>query len=428
EAIERGWLSPFHYHGIYDDTDYDRVTWLGSHYDESDLYREQIASHMATRVLAVWKTLRGTRTLTFCSSIAQADWFAQTFRRAGVAAASVHSGPRAMDREQAIRAITDGTIAVLFTVDLFNEGVDIPSLDTLLFVRPTESLTVFIQQIGRGLRTCAGKSHCTIIDLIGNYRHADYKLRVFDTRPPSENVTERWAQQIAVPAACEWNLDPRVVDLVRVMASKRSPRKERLREAWLTLQRDLGRSPSYLEFHLYGTVDSQAVRQEYTSWIQFREAMNDLTPDEHDLLERYRGWFSEVESTRMSKSYKMVLLQCMLARGRETWPQPLTPRAAAEPFHAYLSGKPYRQADLEGSAMAHSSAFMEKQISSLIRRMPMTMWAGSSSGWVTMTSEGFAILIDDSPQALSTLYDWTSQICEYRLHVYFERKQGGSGG
>lgn len=65
----------------------------------------------------------------------------------------------------------EGRIEAIFTVDLFNEGVDIPPVDTLLFVRPTESVSVFIQQLGRGLRLAEGKSHCQVIDLIGNYRN-----------------------------------------------------------------------------------------------------------------------------------------------------------------------------------------------------------------------------------------------------------------
>jgi superfamily II DNA or RNA helicase len=110
-------------------------------------------------------------------------------------------------------------------VNLFNEGVDIPSVDTLLFVRPTESLTVFTQQIGRGLRLNPGKEHCVIIDLIGNYRNADIKLSLFDTEPnhsKSKKIVPK------VPDFCEIDLDLKVINLLEEKARKRQPRREKL--------------------------------------------------------------------------------------------------------------------------------------------------------------------------------------------------------
>lgn len=95
---------------------------------------------------------------------------------------SLHSRTSEMSREEAIRQLEASGFEVVLTVDLFNEGTDIPRVDTLLFVRPTESLTVFTQQVGRGLRLAEGKSHCVIIDLIGNYRNADVKLSLLDVR------------------------------------------------------------------------------------------------------------------------------------------------------------------------------------------------------------------------------------------------------
>lgn len=106
-----------------------------------------------------------------------------------------------------------GVIDIIFTVDLFNEGVDIPSVDTLLFVRPTESLTVFTQQVGRGLRLFAGKEHCVIIDLIGNYRNADIKLQLFNTEPQEKGNSKRM-EIPAVPPGCELNLELAVIDLL----------------------------------------------------------------------------------------------------------------------------------------------------------------------------------------------------------------------
>lgn len=145
EAIRRGWLAPFHYYGVYDETDYSQIRWLGSHYDEEQLAAAQLRTSQAEQIYHAWLRHKQTRTIGFCSSIRQANILAAYFVEAGVAAIALHSGTVGMSREEAVRRLAEGIVGVIFTVDLFNEGVDIPAVDTLLFVRPTESLTVFTQ-------------------------------------------------------------------------------------------------------------------------------------------------------------------------------------------------------------------------------------------------------------------------------------------
>lgn len=180
EAIQKGWLCPFHYYGVYDATDYSQLTWLGTKYDESELLEVQLREEVAANIYEAWMRHKQTRTIAFCSSIMQANFLSDYFSGQGVASLSLHSDTRSMTRQEAILRLEQGELQVIFTVDLFNEGVDIPSVDTLLFVRPTQSLTIFTQQVGRGLRLHDSKQACTIIDLIGNYRNADIKLSLFD--------------------------------------------------------------------------------------------------------------------------------------------------------------------------------------------------------------------------------------------------------
>ncbi len=108
-------------------------------------------------------------------------FLANYFNEHGYRTVSLHSKQVHITRTEAISLLEKGELDAIFTVDLFNEGVDIPAVDTLLFVRPTESLTIFTQQVGRGLRLHPAKQYCVIIDLIGNYRNADVKLALFDT-------------------------------------------------------------------------------------------------------------------------------------------------------------------------------------------------------------------------------------------------------
>ena len=134
---------------------------------------------MADKILSAWEKYKKVRTIVFCSSIRQAVFLSNYFNQNGYQTICLISKRTEYRRGDVITLLDKGEIDAIFTVDLFNEGVDIPAVDTLLFVRTTESLTVFTQQIGRGLRLHPKKEYCVIIDLIGNYRNADIKLSLF---------------------------------------------------------------------------------------------------------------------------------------------------------------------------------------------------------------------------------------------------------
>lgn len=224
EAVQRGWLAPFRYYGVYDDTDYTKIAWRGNRYDEEQLLQAQLRTEMAENILRAWEKHKQTKTLVFCSSIRQADFLANYFNEHGYRTVSLHSKQVHITRTKAIELLEKGELDAIFTVDLFNEGVDIPAVDTLLFVRPTESLTIFTQQVGRGLRLHPAKQYCVIIDLIGNYRNADVKLSLFDTKR-GESTKKREKLLPTVPEACELDLDVRVIDLLEEMRRKRQPRR-----------------------------------------------------------------------------------------------------------------------------------------------------------------------------------------------------------
>ncbi|AIE60226.1 DNA/RNA helicase [Bacillus methanolicus MGA3] len=313
-----------------------------------------------------------------------------------------------------------GELDVIFTVDLFNEGVDIPTVDTLLFVRPTESLTVFTQHIGRGLRLHPGKEHCVIIDLIGNYRNADIKLSLFDTEP---NDTKSKRIVPKVPDFCEIDLDLKVINLLEEMARKRQPRREKLFEDFMKLKQELGRRPTYLELHLKGASDSAQYRQEFKTFFGFLHWANELSDKEKEVFSRYENWLIEAEKTSMSKSYKMIVLLCMLERGPSNWYKPISPVEVAPFFHHYLMEKEYRKRiDFSDKASTRLWEYNEDAVSKLIATMPMAKWSSSSKGLVSFENGIFQLNFDVLKEDEEILYDWTKQICEYRLHVHFERK------
>lgn len=422
EAIQKQWLAPFHYYGVYDETDYSSLTWLGTRYDEEELLQVQLREEMAEKIESAWKEHKQTRTIGFCSSIRQADFLSRYFNSKGWKTISLHSKMGSHLRQKAIAALDNGELDIIFTVDLFNEGVDIPSVDTLLFVRPTQSLTVFTQQIGRGLRIADGKSHCVIIDLIGNYRHADVKLQVFDNEL---NAKGRKRTVIpSVPANCIIDLDLQAVELLQEMTRKKNPRKDQLLYAYEDLKLELGRRPTYLEFHLKANADSKAIKEFYKSYPGFLHAIDELDVTETEAYLLYKDWFEEVEKTAMNKSYKMIILLYMLSKVDDRWLDPITPEEAAPFFHDYLTSKEYRKRiDFSGKEAKQMESYDERKVSSLIARMPMTKWSGSSNGMVIFENNQFSISLQIDSKYKSKLYEWTKQICEYRLHWHFERKE-----
>lgn len=177
DAIEQQHLAPFAYHGISDGTDLTRVTWKrGRGYDPAELSNvltgdDALARLIISAVNRVVPNPESMRGLGFCVSVAHAEFMAAQFNKAGLHAIAVSAATAAADRHAALIGLAGGQIRVVFSVDLFNEGIDVPSVDTLLLLRPTDSPTLFLQQLGRGLRREDGKQLCTVLDFVGHHRH-----------------------------------------------------------------------------------------------------------------------------------------------------------------------------------------------------------------------------------------------------------------
>lgn len=422
DAIERNWLSPFNYFGVYDDTDYSAIPWRGTRYDEQELLQVQLREDFAQKIFDGWKQHKQTRTSVFCSSVKQAQYMDAFFRQQGISSMALHGGSIPEDRRGAKERLDSGDLEVIFTVDLFNEGVDIPKVDTLLFIRPTESLAVYTQQIGRGLRIAEGKSHCVIIDFIGNYRNADLKLAVFDQGGEGK---ESKAIQPLVPATCSFNLELQVVNLLEEMRKKRAPRKELLVMAYRELKKELGRRPSYLEYHLHAKAESKTVKQEFGSYFGMLAYADELDDDEQETWLKHKKWFLEVEKTGMNKSYKMVLLKYMLSRGLANWFKAVSPIEVAPFFHLFLMEKEYRfKADFSDTKGKGLRRYDEKKMAFLIADMPMTKWSGSARDNLVVFDgrDSFSIDLAPSSEEFELVHSWTEEIAEYRLHAYFERK------
>lgn len=175
DALDADLLAPFHYFGIADETDLSRIEWKRGRYDETQLSTLYTGNEARARIVLSQLSdkvgdLSQMRAVGFCVSVEHAEYMARVFRDAGVPAAAVTGSTPAEDRANTLQALRAGTIKAVFAVDVLSEGVDIPEIDTVLFLRPTESATVFIQQLGRGLRHSDSKAVLTALDFVGMQR------------------------------------------------------------------------------------------------------------------------------------------------------------------------------------------------------------------------------------------------------------------
>jgi superfamily II DNA or RNA helicase len=216
EALEQGLLAPFQYFGIHDDVALDQLRWRrGRGYDVKELTNVYTGDDKRVRLVlqAVQDKVadpRRMRALGFCVSIQHAEYMAERFTTAGIPSLAVTSTTSRAERAAALAALRDRAVNALFTVDLFNEGLDVPSVDTVLFLRPTESATVFLQQLGRGLRLAEDKPCLTVLDFIGA-QHQEFR---FDLRFRALTGSSRRGLQRDVergfptlPAGCHIELD-----------------------------------------------------------------------------------------------------------------------------------------------------------------------------------------------------------------------------
>jgi superfamily II DNA or RNA helicase/HKD family nuclease len=180
DALDKELLTPFHYFGIGEDIDYKSITWSQGKYDAQQL--SNLVTGNEVRNSRIWQEILkkvsnplAMRGLAFCVSVEHSDSMARFFNDQGLSAVSVTGRTSSEERKKALQDLRLGSVQVITTVDVFNEGVDIRELDTLLMLRPTESPVVFLQQLGRGLRKTKNKESCLVLDFVGSHR-AEYRL------------------------------------------------------------------------------------------------------------------------------------------------------------------------------------------------------------------------------------------------------------
>ena len=297
DALERGLLCPFQYFGLHDNTDLSSVRWSRKGYDTAEL--ERLYTGDDARVRLVLEQVRqkhrdaGTmRALGFCVSIAHAEFMARRFTEAGLPSVAVSADTDSDMRKDALASLRAGRVRALFAVDLFNEGVDLPEVDTLLFLRPTESALVFLQQLGRGLRRHERKDCVTVLDFIGqSHRQFRFDLRYRAVTGTTRTEVEKQVQLgfPFLPAGCSMQLDrvatQIVLDNLKSAIPSRRPAMVRELKALAEARSASGRRITLAEFLQEAGLELEDVyRSGSWSGLQRDAGLSVPAPGPHEAL------------------------------------------------------------------------------------------------------------------------------------------------
>lgn len=424
QSIDRDLLVPFAYNAVYDKTDYSNVQIANGSYVTEDLETQLSQVDRADLVLEHYLRLAGQRALGFCVSIKHAEYMASYFTLQGVPAVAVHSqqtaGNGTLGRDAAIAALEKGEIRVIFAVDIFNEGVDIPSLDTVMFLRPTESYVVFLQQLGRGLRKHPGKRRLTVIDFIGNYRRAHYLPRLLAGENPwGEAPGERTRiEPEDYPEGCTVNFDFRVIELFEELA-KSDPLKQRLQDTYWRVKRAVGRRPTRLDILEGSDIPMREFLRE--GWLRFLLTVGELTDEETAWLGTpAESFLREVERTSLTKAYKLPTMGAFLAGGS------IAPQAKlediADSMQAFYGRNALHQRDLTDASNRDWQQWGRSDFARLARKNPVNFLSKGKFFGYDELNKVMYIREPMHPYLGAQLASHVGDILEFRRIDYFRRR------
>ncbi|MCD8294800.1 MAG: DEAD/DEAH box helicase family protein [Clostridia bacterium] len=437
-AINKGMLVPFHYYGIYDETDYSGIHYVRGHYDEQEL-TEMYRSN-ALRYEVIYKhylKYHSKRALGFCCSRAHAEEMAKQFSSRGIPSVAVYSnadGEFSEDRDKAVQALKDGTIRVIFSVDMFNEGLDIEAVDMVMFLRPTESPVVFLQQLGRGLRLCPGKEYLNVLDFIGNYEMAGRTrfLLSGDNEDPKRAGGRKPGEpgRMEYPDDCIVDFDMRLIDLFREMDKNSRTLKESIRLEYYNVKSKIGgRVPTRMELFTYMDDDvyqlcvSHPKENPFRAYLVYLHELNELSDEEEELYNGIgKDFISVMETTDMVKVYKIPILYSFYNHGDIR--MAVTDDEVVCAWKEFFStGTNWKDIDKVTSHKKYL-AMTDKQHLSKAKFMPIHFLLQSGKGFF-VEKDGYALALRDELARCiqnEALKSHMKDILEYRTMEYYRRR------
>jgi superfamily II DNA or RNA helicase/HKD family nuclease len=424
DAINRDLLVPFRYYGLYDGTDYSGIKSTNGKYDINELERELSKQGRADLILEKYRRLAGPRTLAFCASVNHADYMSKFFNVHGVKSAAVHSGSSGnlyqMGRREAVEALEQGPLAVIFSVDIFNEGVDIPSIDTVMFLRPTESFVVFLQQLGRGLRKDLDKRHLTVLDFIGNYKRAHYIPALLAGDNPTHPVvpTSTRPTDIIYPENCMVQFEFEVLELFEQLAQS-DPLKKRMQDDYHRLKEILKRKPTRVDIFEGSDIPIREFLKH--GWLRFVQDVNDLDEEESRWIDGpAEAFLREVEKTAMTRAYKIPTIGALLTDG--TILKQISLSSIGEQFMSFYKDHPLHQKDLRDQNNQAWRTWTTKEFTKLAKQNPVHFLSRSKLFNYDEINKIFYLSDDLVPYLNNELAAHVRDILEYRRLNYFRKR------
>lgn len=423
DSINAGLLVPFHYLGIADESvDYREIPWRNGKFDPAELWNKFATVARAKHALKKWEEHKQQRTLAFCISQKHAEFMADYFNSNGYKAVAVHSASE-VRRNVALDALRSGEIDIIFSVDLFNEGIDLPAIDTVLMLRPTESKIIFLQQLGRGLRPQKEKEKLIVVDFIGNhisfFRKPEALFRIGSTKKERQSFIQQLQDKtIPVPKGCFVNYEPESIDIMTKLLQQRRNSQE---ELYRSLKESKGRRPTLAEFYQAGG-KAQNLRSAYDHWFKYIDAENDLSNLEQECIKRYSLFFKEVEVTQLTKSFKIILLEALIEKNG--FLKPLTTNQLAGQSYEVLQRHQPLLNDLPQKFKKHDSG-QSNQWHTYWKNNPINAWIGGNTDQRTafFLVEGDRFLFKDTVKSphQNVFHLLLQELIDYRLQQYEDR-------
>lgn len=437
DAINKGMLVPFHYYGIFDKTDYSQLHQVRGKYDDRELNQTYIGNERRYELIYKNYCKYGSkRALGFCCSKEHAKDMAKEFCRRGIPSVAVYSdahGEYTEDRGIAIQKLMQGEIRVIFSVDMFNEGVDIPAVDMVMFLRPTESPIVFLQQLGRGLRKSMGKEYLNVLDFIGNYEKAGRVRFLLTGKTFSETKTYNPADRTDYPDDCMIDFDLELIDLFAEMDKRTLRVKDCIRGEYYRVKNLLDKSPSRLELFTYMDDDVYQLAMQHSKenpfkrYLDYKKELDELSEDELAFLQDIHGrdFIHLIETTNMTKVYKMPVLMAFYNHGdirMEVTEQQLL--ASWKEF--FSTGTNWKDLDKDMTYEKYM-AISDKEHINKILKMPVHFLQLSGSGFF-VRRDGCALALSEKLQDVidnPVFVDQMRDVIRYRTMDYYQRRYRG---
>ena len=434
EAINKGVLVPFHYYGIYDTVDYSSIHLVRGHYDEKQLDKAYIGNKdRYDLIYKYYKKYPSKRALGFCCSRKHANEMAKEFCARGIDAVAVYSntnGEPSEERNIAIQKLKSQEIKVIFSVDMFNEGVDIPDLDMVMFLRPTESPVVFLQQLGRGLRISKGKTYLNVLDFIGNYEKAGRVPLLLTGGGDSNKNAPTDLSSIEYPDDCIVDFDMRLIDLFKKLDQKSLTAKERITHEFYRVKEKLdGKIPTrmqlftYMDDDVYRYCITHAKENPFRHYLEFLEKLHELSETEETLCSGFgKDFLTLIETTDMQKVYKMPILYSFFNHGNV--------RLAVKDDEVLAAWKDFFNTGKNWKDFAADITYDEyksitdKQHLRKAKSMPIKYLKASGKGFF-VEKDGFALAIRDDLKDIvknDAFIKHMHDILEYRTMEYYRRR------